>query len=683
MRRSSLGLVLIALNVSLALVAVAGLAGAAAALLRRFSDEQALARVRSASVSAERAIVGQGEALATLTRLLAEHETSTELLVERRFVEVAKDLDGFRAAGGLTAVAVLRGGIPVATAGPKLDWTGIASGAQAPAWSLAALPPAGLQLACAAPLPAERAYVVAAARLLDASFAQRLSEEIGATVRIVDAAQGIGDLGDPLLPLRARLLHDAAPEAKRLDAIGVYATVRALRGPDGRVAGFLEAEIPTSRARESHLRLVRRISGVALAICGLAALASVVVARRIAAPLERLTEAADRIGGGDLATPLSTAGLAEIGRLATSMDDMRRRLLRLTADLEAQKADARAMVNGIVEGVFVVDGERRVVQMNPQAAALLSVTPESAIGAFCGDVLKPELVGSVRPCEENCPILHARFRGEARSTEHLVLSDGRQRTVVVTSSMSGGDRQFQLLRDETEVEAARRLRDAVLANISHEFKTPLAAQLASLELLLNRLSELGPEETRKLIVSLQRGALRLTQLIDNLLESVRIEAGRVVLRRQAVHLDEVVEEAVEMIRPLADQRGQAIDVALPHPLPVVSGDGPRLVQVFVNLLANAGKFAPDRTTVRVGGEVAAGFVTLFVEDEGPGWSEDVEPQMFEPFVRSTGEEPESSGVGLGLYIAKSIVERHGGTIDARSGSGRTRVAVKLPCESRT
>src|SRR5262249_32700368 len=160
----------------------------------------------------------------------------------------------------------------------------------------------------------------------------------------------------------------------------------------------------------------------------------------------------------------------------------------------------------------------------------------------------------------------------------------------------------QLMRDETEVEAARRLRDAVLANISHEFKTPLAAQLASLELLVERLPELAPDETHRLVVALQRGALRLTQLIDNLLESVRIEAGRAVLRRQEVSLDAVVEDAVEMIRPLADQRRQAIEVALPHPLPLVSGDAPRLTQVFVNLLANASKFAPDGTTIRVGGE---------------------------------------------------------------------------------
>ncbi len=678
MRRSSLGLVLIALNVSLALVTVAGLAIASAALLRRFTDNQALGRVRAAAVSAERGIAGQGEAVATATQLLALHPSSADRLGQRRFTEVTADLERFRTSAGLAAVAVMRSDQLVAAAGPMLDWTGLLGGARAPNWSLAALPGGGLQLASAASVVGEPEYVVAAAKRLDAAFASRLSEEIGATVRIVDAANGIGDLGDPKLPMRARLLHDAPPAARRLDGPGVYATVRALRGPDGRVAGFLETEIPTSTARDATLRLVRQLSMLAVVIGGLAALASVVLARRIASPVERLAEAADRIGGGDLHTPVAPSGWAEIGGLATSMEEMRRRLLRLTVDLEAQRVEARAMVDGIVEGVFVVDGERRIVQISGQAAALVGTDARSAVGRFCGDLLRPEPVNGVRPCEESCPILHARFRGQARATEHLVLADGRHLRVVVTSSMSGGDRQVQLLRDETDVEAARRLRDAVLANISHEFKTPLAAQLASLELLLNRLPELGPDETRALVVALQRGALRLAQLIDNLLESVRIEAGRASLRRQAVHLDEVVEEAVEMIRPLADQRGQSIDVGLPHPLPPVSGDGPRLVQVFVNLLANAGKFAPDRTTIRVAGDVDAERVTLWVEDEGPGWSDDVEPQMFEPFVRSTGDEPESSGVGLGLYIAKSIVERHGGAIDARTSRGRTRVAVRLP-----
>src|SRR5512137_68320 len=103
MRRSSLGLVLIALNVSLALLALAGLAGAAAALLRRFSDEAAIERVRIAAVSADRGIAGQGEALGTLTLLLADHAISKEPLAERRFGEIAATLERFRSAGGLAA----------------------------------------------------------------------------------------------------------------------------------------------------------------------------------------------------------------------------------------------------------------------------------------------------------------------------------------------------------------------------------------------------------------------------------------------------------------------------------------------------------------------------------------------------------------------------------------------------
>jgi signal transduction histidine kinase len=241
-------------------------------------------------------------------------------------------------------------------------------------------------------------------------------------------------------------------------------------------------------------------------------------------------------------------------------------------------------------------------------------------------------------------------------------------------------RQVQMMRDETEVEATRRLRDAILANISHEFRTPLSAQLASIEMLLDQLPELTTGEIGGLVVSLQRGTLRLTQLIDNLLESVRIEAGQHSIRRQPVALDEVMEQALELTRPLLDQRQQAVIVELPYPLPAIPGDGPRLTQVFVNLLANANKFAPAGSTIHVGGSVEDGAVTLWVEDQGPGLPPALEPSLFSRFVRSptATEEPESGGVGLGLWIVKSIVERHGGRVGAHSTPHGTRMWVTLP-----
>ena len=373
-----------------------------------------------------------------------------------------------------------------------------------------------------------------------------------------------------------------------------------------------------------------------------------------------------------------------MGALAATMEETRRRLLRLTSELRRRQAEGEAILTGISEGVLSVDRDRRILYLNPQAAKLLGIRPEEAVGRFCGDVLRPEGEEGTRPCDEHCPILHARFRGSTRATERLVLPDGSRRNVVVTSSEPAEDRQFLVISDETEQEAARRLRDAVLANISHEFRTPLAAQRASLELLRERLEGAGTEtdpEARDLLLSLERGGLRLTQLIDNLLESVRIEAGQASIRRRPVALDEVLEEAAELMSPLLAQRGQTLEVDLPYPLPEVEGDAPRLVQVFVNLLANANKYAPQGSAVRIGGEVGPAAVCLWIEDQGPGMpGEGAGRSVFERFVRAPGqdEEPEQSGMGLGLWIVQSIVERHGGTVEARREGEGTRVRVTLP-----
>jgi K+-sensing histidine kinase KdpD len=239
--------------------------------------------------------------------------------------------------------------------------------------------------------------------------------------------------------------------------------------------------------------------------------------------------------------------------------------------------------------------------------------------------------------------------------------------------------QVQVIRDETELESVRRARDSVLANISHEFRTPLAAQLASIELLLDNLETMSPGQRRELTESLQRGTLRLTQLIDNLLESVRIESGQLAIRRQSVDLAEVIEDAHTLIGSLLALRRQRLEVALPGELPLVEGDKHRLTQVFVNLLANANKFAPEGSTVRIGCESDGGRLAIWVEDEGP--TSPAAEGLFAPFRRGAEHEPEPGGLGLGLWIVRSIVERHGGTIGLeRTAEGRTRFTMVLPVE---
>jgi signal transduction histidine kinase len=192
------------------------------------------------------------------------------------------------------------------------------------------------------------------------------------------------------------------------------------------------------------------------------------------------------------------------------------------------------------------------------------------------------------------------------------------------------------------------------------------------------------EGQRELVSSLHRGTQRLAWLIDNLLESVRIEAGQLAIRHQDVVIEDVIVGARELIEPLIAQRGQRIEVELGDRVPVVRGDQQRLTQVFVNLLANANKFAPPDSVIRIGAHGNdAGGLSFWVEDEGVASPGIEDARLFEQFRRSSSDaDRDESGIGLGLFIVRSIVERHGGTVRLeRTESGRTRATVELPQEA--
>jgi signal transduction histidine kinase len=675
MRRLRLGTLLIGLNTGLVLLAVVCLSVAAVRLLGRLADEQALARVGLAGRNALQAVERSAGDVATSAHLLGERPTVGRLLAARDTAGLAAFLDRFRATSRLSGCAVLVQGRVVAASGAPLPWPGLLHAGVPSAPSLVRGPSGELIFTAASPLVFFPGGTAVTALRIDDGFLRQVSRQVGLPVSLVPAGE-----------------EEGPRESK---SAGAYLSTLPLADP-GRPAApvaSLETSLPRRAVAASLEQLERALFFAALLVAALASLSGLVISRRLAGPVQSLTSAAARIGRGDLATPIPRVSGAELGALASTMEETRRRLLRLTSELRRRQAEGEAILTGIVEGVLSVDRDRRIRYLNPQAAALLGVRPEEALGRFCGDVLQPVAADGVRPCEEHCPILHARFRGATRATERLRRPDGTQRVVVITSAAPAEDQQFLVISDETEADAARRLRDAVLANISHEFKTPLAAQRASIELLRDRLLEAaepaaGDGEAQALVLSLERGGLRLTQLIDNLLESVRIEAGQTSLRSRPVALDEVVEEAAEMTRPLLAQRGQSLEVDLPYPLPAVQGDAPRLTQVFVNLLANANKFAPDGSTVRIGGAVEEGAVCLWVEDEGPGMPEGGggpggAGSLFERFVRAPRreEEPEQSGMGLGLWIVQSIVERHGGTVEARREGAGTRIRVTLPREA--
>lgn len=687
MQRLSLRTQLVAFNVATVIVAIGVVGIAGVTLVRYAADEQAVARVRQASANAARVVARDGESLKTSALLLAGRPTLERLVREGDPGTLGAFLETFCKTSELDGCGVFRDGHALTCCGWPSVLPGVIPGeAEAGWWLVAPVGSPRLYLGGSAPVTAIPGARVAVLLEIDQAYVQAIGEKVGLAVEIVPGAIAERRVARPGGELGMRAIEGGRATAARVKPLGAYLAAAPLADPSGRVTGVVEVRQPVELAAPSLTQLVGTLVGLACMAGLLATIFGLLLSRSVTAPIEELTAAALRIGGGDLASPVARASGTEIGTLAGAMDDMRARMLALTSAAHRRQAEAEAILTGIVEGVYAVGRARKIRYLNPQAAALLGVRPEEAIGQFCGDVLNPQGPGGVRPCEEQCPIVHARFRGSARATEVLLLPNGRRRTVVITSSPSGpaaengAALQFQVIRDETELETSRRLRDTVLANVSHEFRTPLSAQLASLELLLDRLDDLAPADLRKLILSVQRGTLRLTRLVDNLLESTRIEAGEESLRRQSVALDEVVEEAIELIAPLVEQRKQKLQVHLPYPLPAVVGDGPRLVQVFVNLLANANKFAPVESTITVGGSVSETEIEIWVADEGPGLPPGLGEEIFQRFLRSGEEEPEASGMGLGLFIVKSIVDRHGGRVEALSHNRGTRMRVILPRE---
>jgi two-component system, OmpR family, sensor histidine kinase KdpD len=238
-------------------------------------------------------------------------------------------------------------------------------------------------------------------------------------------------------------------------------------------------------------------------------------------------------------------------------------------------------------------------------------------------------------------------------------------------------REMVNARTATETE---RVRNTLLASISHDFRTPLSSILGSATSLIDYGDKLGPEAKKDLLVQIKQETEALDEMVRNLLAITRIDAGALELRQDWIDLREIVDR----IASAARRRGakQRIEVALPADLPLVKADATLVEQAIGNVIGNAVVHTPAETRVVVDALVGPKEVTLHVADDGPGIPLQTLPQIFDKFVKADATQADGGqGTGLGLAIAKGIMEAHGGTVSAESprADGRgTRIVLTFP-----
>lgn len=255
----------------------------------------------------------------------------------------------------------------------------------------------------------------------------------------------------------------------------------------------------------------------------------------------------------------------------------------------------------------------------------------------------------------------------------IVADTGVREVALLGQSLEAARADLQNTLAELRREKA--LTDHFLANVSHEFRTPLTAVAASVELLIDQAGDLTPQELHELLNTLHLGVLNLHKLVDNLLESANIEAGRFRVHARPASMGEIIADAAATMQPLLDRHGQRLVVELPAAIPVVMADPRRAVQVLVNLLSNASNaqrgLADSHVTISALLEGDGRTVRVLVADQGPGIPPEQRAVLLQGqrFAGAGGDT--AGGFGLGLSVVKAIVEGHGGRwgIDDRPGGG--------------
>jgi signal transduction histidine kinase len=233
----------------------------------------------------------------------------------------------------------------------------------------------------------------------------------------------------------------------------------------------------------------------------------------------------------------------------------------------------------------------------------------------------------------------------------------------------------ELEAQNTKLRESERAKTELVSVVAHELRTPLASVLGFTSFLLSR--DVDPDEQKRYLEIIDAQGRRLSSLVDDFLDVQRLEEGKISLAQELVDMAALVREQAQLF--VGQSSRHSVDIQLPaKPLPV-RGDSHRLAQVVANLLSNAIKYSPEGGVVEIAGERDRDLVRVTVRDEGVGISDDLRERIFNKFVRGGGVARGISGSGLGLTIARSLVEAHGGRIDFKSAIGQgSTFWVELP-----
>jgi two-component system, NtrC family, sensor histidine kinase KinB len=438
-----------------------------------------------------------------------------------------------------------------------------------------------------------------------------------------------------------------------------------------------------ARAVDLGRELVSTLT-VSLIIAILLALAlSWTISRAIARPLTELAAQLHDVGERKQAVRLGQQGLSELQTVAASFNQMVDKLdyyERLNVDrLLFEKSKIEAIIHRLEDGVILVDAEGKVAHINEVAAIVLGVEVADTMGSSFEELpskapgylrIREELKRKVKDDQAAEPIeleLHARGRDHTFLVKPMLLSEGQYALGTLL-----------ILQDFTYIRDQDRARTNLVATLSHELRTPLTS-LGLAAQLLDQEKPVSVAERRKLIKTILSEFSRLSELIDELLDLSRGRIPSIGMRRVRFGLAKIIEDLARRLAIQADEKEIKLAVNV-SPLPEIFGDPVKISWVVSNLITNALRYTPRGGLVEViARPIGSQAIRMEVKDTGPGIPPEIREHIFERFAQYTVDGQPPGSVGLGLAIAKDIVNAHAGRLFVESdGQHGSRFVVELP-----
>jgi two-component system phosphate regulon sensor histidine kinase PhoR len=379
--------------------------------------------------------------------------------------------------------------------------------------------------------------------------------------------------------------------------------------------------------------------------------------------VDRLREFSRRVAEGDF-RPLPPDGTGDtLEALGSSLNQTAARLDRTIRTLTEERNLSAAILGSMVEGVAVVNGAERLVFANPGFASILGLDVPPVSGSSLLEVVRQtELIEAVRRV----------LAGEPRVEAEIATGTLRQHFFAATvASVRAGETSGAVivLHDITELRKLERVRRDFIANVSHEFRTPLTAIQGFAETLIAGALD-DPQNRGRFLNIILEHARRLARLTEDLLKLSQMDADRLELEIRAVKVAQLVESCYETARHRAAEKELNLTLDVSDNLPDVAGDARRLQEVLQNLLDNAIQYTLPGGKIVLTADLKNDEVVFTVTDTGIGIPTADQPRIFERFYRvDAARSREAGGTGLGLAIAKHLIEVQGGRIWVESEIG--------------